>query len=329
MSPAAIAAASVVVAAAVGIAALYVAVVPSRTRMMGSLADAKGVDPELRKAYPEDYWKPSLKAELSKGMGPETGPKLVLVHGMMACWAALPKFVELLAARGFRILLYDTYGRGYSSAPGARYDRTLYATQLKDLLDHVGWDSASIVGYSLGGAIATAFASEWPDRVENLVLLAPAGLPETLPPVGRLASVPIIGEIVVHLIGRKLMIRQAGTKVTPEAMESNPYLVSQLVVLHHPGYMRCIHSTVVHGPIRGMDDCYAANGARFGDRILCVWGTADKVVNFETDMPKFRKYNPEAKIVELEGLDHDIVPLHPEIVEEHVAKFLEERGVWA
>ncbi|KAJ3197706.1 hypothetical protein HDU67_003667, partial [Dinochytrium kinnereticum] len=178
-------AAALVVSAisAASLAFLYNAIVPSRTRMMGDLSD---VDPDLRKEYPEDYWTPSLKADLTHGkthytlLGPPTGPKLVLIHGLMACWAAMPTFVSSLVSKGYQILLYDTYGRGYSAAPGVTYDHRLYVTQLRELLDFVGWggERVSLLGYSLGGGIATAFAGEFGERVERVVLVAPAGLME-------------------------------------------------------------------------------------------------------------------------------------------------------
>lgn len=54
-----------------------------------------------------------------------------------------------IAAKGYRVLLYDLYGRGYSDAPQTTYDSTLYATQLALLMQHVGWDRAGVVGVSM------------------------------------------------------------------------------------------------------------------------------------------------------------------------------------
>lgn len=54
-----------------------------------------------------------------------------------------------LASNGYRVLLYDLYGRGYSDAPRTTYDTTLYTTQLALLMQHVGWNRAGVVGVSM------------------------------------------------------------------------------------------------------------------------------------------------------------------------------------
>lgn len=54
-----------------------------------------------------------------------------------------------LASKGYRVLLYDLYGRGYSDAPQVTYDTALYATQLALLMQHVRWEKANIVGVSM------------------------------------------------------------------------------------------------------------------------------------------------------------------------------------
>lgn len=43
----------------------------------------------------------------------------------------------------------DLYGRGYSDAPQATYDTSLYVTQLALLMQYIGWDKANIVGVSM------------------------------------------------------------------------------------------------------------------------------------------------------------------------------------
>src|SRR5882762_11151262 len=56
----------------------------------------------------------------------------------------------LLASKGYRVLLYDLYGRGYSDAPQQTvYDTSLYTTQLALLMQHVRWEEAAVVGISM------------------------------------------------------------------------------------------------------------------------------------------------------------------------------------
>lgn len=75
--------------------------------------------------------------------------------------------------------MQDLVGRGYSDGPAnVDYDASLYVGQLCMLLTSLpDWSgSFDIIGYSLGGVIATTFASYFPHRLDNLLLISPAGL---------------------------------------------------------------------------------------------------------------------------------------------------------
>lgn len=55
------------------------------------------------------------------------------------------------ADNGHHVLVYDLWGRGYSQAPAANYDDSLYTSQLAMLLQKVGWEKTNVIGVSLGG----------------------------------------------------------------------------------------------------------------------------------------------------------------------------------
>ncbi|EAW15925.1 alpha/beta hydrolase [Aspergillus fischeri NRRL 181] len=116
--------------------------------------------------------------------GPEDGPKVLFVHGITTPCIALGGLAHALADQGCRVMLFDLFGRGYSDCPSdAPQDDRLFATQIFLALSSspVSWTGAGsgkfcLVGYSLGGGIAAAFASYFPNLLSALVLLAPAGL---------------------------------------------------------------------------------------------------------------------------------------------------------
>ncbi|KAI8830970.1 hypothetical protein BC829DRAFT_449536 [Chytridium lagenaria] len=326
--------AGVVAATAGAIAGLYNVFVPSKTGMMNDLSS---VDDKNKESYPEDFWQPSFKANLTHGkthysmQGPQDGPRIVLVHGLLACWAAMPEFIAGLVGHGYLVLLYDTYGRGYSAAPGVAYDHLLYVQQLKELLDEVGWTGGvNVVGYSLGGAIATVFSATYPEMVKNVVLIAPTGLKLRLPPLGVLVSVPIFGDVIVHTVGRKIMASQLGKEFRLETRDTDrvkhTIAVTKTIALHHPGYMRALVSTIRVGPIRKMEQFYEKNGTLFGDRILCIWGTEDTICDFNKEFPRFKAVNPNACIIELEGFGHEVVPDSPQIVFNLIHEYLKDDG---
>lgn len=119
---------------------------------------------------------------------------------------------ELVAKKGCRVLLFDLFGRGYSDSVGdLPYDTRLFVSQMllvlaSSPLAWTGDNGFSIVGYSLGGAIAANFAATFPRMVESLVLLAPAGLirPENFGRASRLIFTSgIIPERILEALTRK------------------------------------------------------------------------------------------------------------------------------
>ncbi|MEQ8303937.1 MAG: alpha/beta hydrolase [Cyclobacteriaceae bacterium] len=106
----------------------------------------------------------------------EADTLLVMVHGF-----SVPSYIwdsTYYAAldRGYGALRYDVYGRGYSDNPGVVYDGALYSGQLKELLDALNIDrKINLLGLSYGGRIISAFAFQYPDRIQNLVYVDPAG----------------------------------------------------------------------------------------------------------------------------------------------------------
>ena len=77
--------------------------------------------------------------------------QIILIHGLSIPSLIYASVAPSLAQQGFRVLLYDLYGRGYSDAVEGKgeYDTTLYTTQLALLMQRVGWDKAGVVGVSM------------------------------------------------------------------------------------------------------------------------------------------------------------------------------------
>lgn len=84
-----------------------------------------------------------------------------------------------LAKHGYRTIVPDTMGYGYSTKPeDGAFSLSDVAAQFKGLLDALGIPKATVIGNSQGGAIAITMALDYPDVVERLVLMAPGSLEE-------------------------------------------------------------------------------------------------------------------------------------------------------
>ncbi|WP_426153181.1 alpha/beta fold hydrolase [Pseudomonas sp. DC3000-4b1] len=98
------------------------------------------------------------------------GEPVVLIHGVglnKAMWGG--QVVSL--AEHYRVITYDMLGHGESAMPGPDSGLDAYANQLAELLDHLGIKNAHVVGFSMGGLVARAFALHHPTRLASLVVL--------------------------------------------------------------------------------------------------------------------------------------------------------------
>ena len=84
-----------------------------------------------------------------------------------------PEFAEA----GFRSIVPDLIGYGLSSKPDLeQYDLDLFIAGIKGLVDGLGLEKITLLGNSLGGAVALGYALAHPDDVARLILMAPGGV---------------------------------------------------------------------------------------------------------------------------------------------------------
>ncbi len=103
--------------------------------------------------------------------GPRDAPLVVFLHGFFGAGADL-SHVARACCQSFCCVTVDLPGHGRSDAPAdpRRYALPETAADLASLLDYFQRRTASLVGYSMGGRSALAFAAHFPERVRSLVL---------------------------------------------------------------------------------------------------------------------------------------------------------------
>jgi len=99
------------------------------------------------------------------------GEPLVLLHGVGLDHTLWDELTPLLEPH-FEVLRYDLLGHG--GAPGVDDSVAVpdFIAQLDAELDLAGWSRANVLGYSMGGLIAGAYAAARPQRVKRLALLS-------------------------------------------------------------------------------------------------------------------------------------------------------------
>ncbi len=109
--------------------------------------------------------------------GPENGTHWVFLHGLMGF---LNNWQKVIAGLGPEqsCLTYDQRGHGRSWKPQTGYHPEDYSSDLKMILQSLGWQKITLVGHSMGGRNALNFAARFPEVVERLIL-------EDISPEGR------------------------------------------------------------------------------------------------------------------------------------------------
>jgi len=102
------------------------------------------------------------------------GNPILCVHGITAncrCWDILANAL----APAYRVLAMDLRGRGGSGKPSEGYALDYHLHDINCMLDDLSIDRAVIMGHSLGAFIGLAFAAEYPDRIDRLILVDGGG----------------------------------------------------------------------------------------------------------------------------------------------------------
>ncbi|MBI1181568.1 MAG: alpha/beta fold hydrolase [Alphaproteobacteria bacterium] len=99
-----------------------------------------------------------------------TGPVVVLLHGYGDTgdmWG--PLAADLV--RDHTVIVPDLRGIGHSSHPEGGYDKKTQATDIRAVVTALGHDKAAVVAHDIGNMVAYAYAAQFPDKVEKLVVI--------------------------------------------------------------------------------------------------------------------------------------------------------------
>lgn len=109
----------------------------------------------------------------------DTGEPVVLLHGGSGSWTHWVRNVSALTAHGRMVIAPDLPGFGDSSLPPDGRDGDVMPRWLNDGLNQIIGDRAcAVVGFSFGAMVGTLMASQFPERVNQLVLVGAPALSE-------------------------------------------------------------------------------------------------------------------------------------------------------
>jgi pimeloyl-ACP methyl ester carboxylesterase len=211
--------------------------------------------------------------------GEQNGQPVVLVHGFSVPYFIWDPTFDFLIKSCFRVLRYDLFGRGYSDRLKVRYDIDIFCKQLRELLDTLGIEQVNLIGLSMGGPITASFTGLYPNLVERLVLIDPAGAkPVFLSKLLRAVLLPGFGELALGLFGSEVMLKGiAGDFFGPDLVQE--FQEKYRVQMKFKGFKRALLATMRNGMLGDFSSAYRKVG-ELGTPTMLFWGRDDKTVPF-------------------------------------------------
>ena len=229
------------------------------------------------------------------------GPPVVLLHGL-ASSAYTWKDAMPALARTHTVIAFDFPGFGDSSIPRP-LDAADYPGVTLAVMDRLGIARATLVGNSIGGAVAAVVAAEHPERVDRLVLVDAVGF--NLAGADRPWLLRVMGSRVVAALAEALPLRRRvvalglrqvfhdDTRVTDERVDdyARPMM--------RPGAMvasaELLRSSIPGGVVERLGRVRAPT--------LVVWGREDRWIPVG-DAKRFADAIPGAQVVVIDGCGH-------------------------
>ncbi len=272
---------------------------------------------------------PGQFAELSRGLthyqwhGPKSDRILVMVHGLTTPSWVFSGLIRGLLMMRYRVLTYDLYGRGYSDRPDDHQTLGFHADQLSEVIEAAGIRvPVTLLGYSMGGAIATLFTAEEPDRVERLILLAPAGIRYT--PSRLLTTARIwgkAGDWLWGLLGGVALRRNAAAEA--RAPTVIPDLADRMArEIDTKGYLRAVLSSERFALTETLEREHREIAAMYVPT-LAIWAENDAVIPVSA-VGELARWNRQARQEVIPGAAHSLAYTAPKEVLSAIRDFLRE-----
>lgn len=222
---------------------------------------------------------------------------IVMLHGFSASKENWLRFAVPLSDK-FHLIALDLKGHGQSS--GTISDNFSIQDQvnyLYDFLQTLNLKEVFLIGNSMGGAIASLYAANFPEQVKGIVLISPAGVHDIESDMDKLlkdGSNPLIANSSEQFLAVKEFV-----------MEDMPFIPEPVTeVLAEKAVSRYDINHKIFSDLRA--DLTKGLDARFKDikaPALLIWGEQDRVINVE-NITKYASLISNSETLRLPHVGH-------------------------
>jgi pimeloyl-ACP methyl ester carboxylesterase len=251
---------------------------------------------------------------------------IVFVHGLGGQWQNWLENIPR-AAQERRVIALDLPGFGLSEMPRDEITISGYGRVVDALCERLGLGRVDVVGNSMGGYVSAEVAIQFPQRVDQLVLVSAAGITSA-----NLAHAPIM---TLGRIATAIVTHTAAQDRTLAARPKTRH-ASLLFVARHPSRLKgdFAYEAFFKGTGKpGFMDALRANlDYDFRDRLpeigvptLIVWGENDSIIPVK-DAQEFERLIPDSRKVLMKDTGHVAMAERPQTFNDLMLEFLAERG---
>jgi len=249
--------------------------------------------------------------------GIENNKLIVLVHGGTIPMFTWTRQVNFLNNAGYKVLIYDTYGRGFSDRPDVVYNQDLYKRQLFELVNKLGFtEKFDLVGLSVGGGTAINFTAEYPEKIRKLILISPLINNFKLPFVFK---IPVIGEFIARIAGVKTITKRFLSLIKNDSNKEK-YKEKFIKQTTYKGFQKSLLSMLRNDAVKDYTDAYKTVGKQ-NRQILLIWGKDDTEITPEM-IKNIRMLLPDVTFKPVNNAGHGVVFNKYEIVNDLMIDFL-------
>lgn len=255
--------------------------------------------------------------------GPRDAPVLFLLHGSNASLHTWEPWVARLAD-DYRVISIDQIGHGLTGPhPYDDYSPAAFVATVEGVADALSLDRFVLAGNSMGGSVAWNYALTHPERLTGLILVDAGGAPDAQPesvPIGfRIASMPVIREVLRKVTPRAIIERSLRQSVSNQDMIDDAMVDRYWELLRHPGNRRAT------GLRFAAERRYATAEmmAQITMPTLIIWGDEDRLIPLRAG-EWFAEHIPDARLIHYADIGHIPMEEAPDRSAADVRAFLEE-----
>ena len=245
------------------------------------------------------------------------GRPVVLIHGWPLSGRMWEPQIDALRHAGYQVIAYDRRGFGQSGKTATGYTYDVFAADLHDLIEGLGLNDVTVVGFSMGGGevsrYAGLFGTQYLRSAALISSIAPYLLKTADNPDGGLSAADVEGMVQQVAANRPQFLAgftknflnwDTGDTAQKLGEEFLDFTASLYFQASPVATQECVRAF-------GMTD-FRDDLAKLTVPLLVVHGDSDRIVPLEASGQRVPQYQPNAELHVMKGAPHGLNATHAE-----------------